>query len=118
MKWLLRFNNKRPGWRLQRYFRSILKISRQRLGHILFSIDQDEGVPEVALEAHSSSVDPHIFGVDIVVRVFLLRITVVEIVIIRLAWELILICYLRLRCDLLLLARDGLGLGISGGLGC
>ena len=109
---------KRPWQRRQRYFRSILKISRQRLGHVLFSIDQDEGVPEVALEAHSSSVDPHIFSVDIVVRVLLLRITVVEIVIIRLAWELILICCLRLRCDLLLLARASLGLGISGGLGC
>lgn len=53
---------------------SIAKIALQGLSDVLFSIDADEGVAEVTLEAGSSAIDTDVLGVDFVVLlVFLLR---------------------------------------------
>lgn len=53
---------------------SIAEIALQGLSDVLFSIDADEGVAEVTLEAGSSAIDTDVLGVDFVVLlVFLLR---------------------------------------------
>ena len=53
---------------------SVAEIALQGLSDVLFAIDADEGVAEVALEAGARSVHSHILSVDFVVLVvFLLR---------------------------------------------
>ena len=53
---------------------SVAEIALQGLSDVLFAIDADEGVAEVALEAGASAIDTDVLGVDFVVLlVFLLR---------------------------------------------
>ena len=53
---------------------SVAEIALQGLSDVLFAIDADKGVAEVALEAGARAVHSHILSVDFVVLVvFLLR---------------------------------------------
>ena len=53
---------------------SIAEIALQGLSDVLFSIDADEGVAEVTLEAGASAIDTDVLGIDFVILlVFLLR---------------------------------------------
>jgi hypothetical protein len=51
---------------------SVLKIALQTLGHVLFSIDQDEGVPKVAFKSNPGTIDSNILSIDVVISILIL----------------------------------------------
>lgn len=52
---------------------SVSEIARKSLGHVLFAVDEDKGVSEVALELGPRSVDLYVLCIDHVIFIVLLR---------------------------------------------
>ena len=51
---------------------SVSEIARKSLGHVLFAVDEDKGVSEVALELGPRSIDLYILCIDHVIFIVLL----------------------------------------------